>query len=317
MSDTRLRSLSPVIAVFAVLALIPLLPAMSFSSNLEAILTTAFLVGFMGFGWNVVSGYIGYLSLGEYLFFGIGAYSAGYGLAELGLPPYAGLVVAIVVVIAVTGVVSSLVTRLAFRGLYYALLTLAVAEIGRILVASIPALGRYGGLYLPTRDDPVQLLFLGSTKHYYLNLVLLVLGGAFAFALHRSRIGRQMRALADDEIAARSLGVPLRRRLWQASAISGIFFAIGGMATAVESFFVRPTTVLELQIVVDVLIVVMIGGLGFVWAPLVGMLVVAGIRFGIAQAGAATTTAAQLGVIVEALIVLAVVAIRRMRKERS
>jgi branched-chain amino acid transport system permease protein len=317
MTLARTRSFAPVLAVYAALAVIPLLPAASFSSNLEAILTTAFLVGFMGFGWNVVSGYIGYLSLGEYLFFGVGAYAAGYGLSSLGLPPYVGLLVAIVIVLAVTGVLSALVTRLAFRGLYYALLTLALAEIGRIIVASVPALGRYGGLYLPTSDDPLQLLFLGSTEHYYLNFVLLVLGGVFAFWLSNSRVGHQMRALADDEIAARTLGVPLRRRLWQASAISGVFFAIGGMATAVENFFVRPTTVLELQIVVDVLIVVMIGGLGSVWAPLTGMLVVAAIRFGIAQAGAETTTAAQLGVIFEALIVLTVVAVRRLRKERS
>lgn len=295
--------------VFALLAIFPLFD-FSFSSNLKAILTTSFLVGFMAFGWNVVSGYIGYLSLGDYIYFALGAYGSAFAIAEWNVSPFIGLLCAAVIIVLVAGVLSEFTSRLAFHGMYYALLTLAVAAIGAILLTDMSMFGGYGGLYLPTDNDPTRLMFRNLEAPYYMNLAFLVAGATFALVLFRSRTGEQMRALADDEVAAKALGIPLRRRLWQASSISGIYFAIGGMLSAVESFFVSPGTSITLLTVVNVLVMVMIGGLGRVWGPLVGMLVVSAIHFAIDQAGVTSTSGAQMVIIVQSLVVLSVVVVR-------
>ncbi len=309
MPISRLTRLGLPWLVFALLAVFPLFD-LTFSSNLKAILTTAFIVGFMGFGWNVVSGFIGYLSLGDYVYYALGAYGSAYAIAKLNLSPFLGLLLAVLVILVVTGILSALATRLAFRGLYYALMTLAVAAIGAIALTDIPAFGSYAGLYLPIRDDPAELLFRNLQAPYYLNLVVFALGAVVALLLFRSRTGEQMRALRDDEIAAKTLGIPLRRRLWQASAISGLYFAIGGMLSGVEAFFVSPSTTISLNNVVEVLVVVMIGGLGTVWAPLTGTVVVAAVQFAIDQAGITSTVGSQIVVIVQAFIVLTVVVVR-------
>jgi branched-chain amino acid transport system permease protein len=294
----------------ALLALMPLLPEGIFTPSLRQILITTFLVAFAGFGWNVVSGYLGYLTLGEHLFFGIGAYVTVYAVAKHNVSPLLAIPIAIAVVVLLTGAMTFLVTRLSFRGLYYALVTLAVAEVGRILVIDIGAFGRYAGLYLPPIERPSYLLFLSSTTHYYVNLGLLAAGGLGVWLLDRSRLGLEMRALNNDEVAARTLGIPLRRRLWQASAISGTYFAIAGMVYSFQLLFVRPTTALSISIVVDVLIMVLIGGLGRVWGPFVGMAVIASLRYGITLLHLSTTSSAQIAVIVQASVLIAVIALR-------
>ena len=193
----------------ALLAVLLLLPA--FANNYVLSVATLILYfAFTGQAWNVMMGFAGQLSLGHSLYVGVGAYVAAAMFVNLGIAPWAGLWVAILVCMALGAAIGFLAFRFGISGVYFALLTIAFAEFTRIGFDHIQWTGGSGGLFLKVaqREQMDLLNFRGPPAMYYYAILFLAAGALAVCAwLLRSRAGYYWQAIRENEEAAQALGI--------------------------------------------------------------------------------------------------------------
>jgi branched-chain amino acid transport system permease protein len=222
-------------------------------------------------------GFAGQLSLGHALYFGIGAYTVAVLAGRYGVTPWLGMPVAFVIAAAAASLVGALGFRFAVRGVYFALLTIAFAEFTRITFEHWDFVGKTGGFFLRALgpdNRPLVSLRGGATFFYYALLVTMVFGLALTARLAASRLGYYWRAIREDEDAARAIGVPAFRMKVIAAAISGGLTGIGGGWFGLLGGSLFPETVLGMRMSIDVIIAPIVGGLGTLFGPIVGALIV-------------------------------------------
>ena len=222
--------------------------------------------------WNLLGGFGGQFSFGHALFFGSGAYVQAIAQLGGGLNPWAALPLAVGAAALVALGVGALAFRYGLKGSYFALVTLAFAEVFRILALSAPFTGGGVGLMLPLRESFANLQF-GSRKGY-IGLVLgLVVAAMLVTAwLRHSRFGARLQAVRDNEDAARALGIdPLRIKL-AACVMSGAFMGAAG-AFYVQAFqYIDPALAFGPTTSVEALLGAIVGGMGTLWGPVLGAL---------------------------------------------
>ena len=234
----------------------------------------------LGLGLNVVVGMSGLLNLGYVAFFAIGSYT----VAMLTAPQYGiewsfWVAVPIGMVLAtVTGVLLS-IPVLRMRGDYLAIVTLGFGEIIRILARS-DALTEFSGGPRGIRSVASPSLFgtsLGSTAHFmYLILLGIVLAVFVTVRLQRSRLGRAWMAMREDEDVAQAMGIHTLKYKVLAFAIGAAFAGLGGVVFASRNKFTGPED-FTLLVSINVLCVVVIGGLGSIPGIVVGALILKGL----------------------------------------
>ena len=234
----------------------------------------------LGLGLNVVVGMAGLLNLGYVAFFAIGSYT----VAMLTAPQYGiewsfWVAVPIGMVLAtVTGVLLS-IPVLRMRGDYLAIVTLGFGEIIRILARS-DALTEFSGGPRGIRSVASPSLFgtsLSSTAHFmYLILLGIVLAVFVTVRLQRSRLGRAWMAMREDEDVAQAMGIHTLKYKVLAFAIGAAFAGLGGVVFASRNRFTGPED-FTLLVSVNVLCVVVIGGLGSIPGIVVGALMLKGL----------------------------------------
>ncbi len=220
--------------------------------------------------WNILGGYGGQLSFGHALFFGVGAYVQAIAQLSWGWNPWVGLPVAIVSGVIVGAVVGLLTFRGGLKGSYFALVTLAFAEVARIIAVSVPITGGGVGLMVPLHASAANLQF-GSRRGYVYLLLFFVLGALFVTAwLRHSRFGAYLQAVRDNENAARAVGVdPLRIKLG-AMVLSAAFMSAAG-ACYVQMFqYIDSGIAFGSTISIEALVGVIVGGVGTLWGPVLG-----------------------------------------------
>ncbi|CAM3763418.1 branched-chain amino acid ABC transporter permease [Castellaniella denitrificans] len=232
----------------------------------------ALYAGLLAQAWNILGGYGGQLSFGHALFFGVGAYAQALGQLSLGLNPWLVLPPAIAVG-ALTGLaVGGLTFRYGLRGSYFALVTLAFAEVFRILAGSVSFTGGGMGLMVPLHEGLSNMQF--GSRRGYVHLLLGFVGLALLATawLRHSRFGAYLQAVRDNEDAARAVGVnPLRVKLG-GIALSAAFMSAAG-AFYVQVFqYIDPGIAFGASISVEALVGAIVGGLGTLWGPLLGAL---------------------------------------------
>lgn len=220
--------------------------------------------------WNILGGYGGQFSFGHALFFGCGAYVQAVAQLQGGLNAWVALALAVAVAAAVGLFVGALSFRYGLKGSYFALVTLAFAEVFRILAVSVEFTGGGVGLMLPLRESAAQLQF-GSRKGY----IALVLGFVVAALLvttwlRHSRFGAQLQAVRDNEDAARAVGVdPLRTKLGAITLSAGFMGAAGAFYLQVFQY-IDPAIAFGPHVSVEALVGAIVGGMGTLWGPLLG-----------------------------------------------
>jgi branched-chain amino acid transport system permease protein len=154
------------------------------------------------------------------------------------------------------------------RGPYFALSTLAFAEIVRVIV--------YNWDKLTGGGDGLNILtdLGGIVRFYYIILALVVAGFVVMRACVRSRWGYFLNAIREDEDAAEALGVPATRMKVMALAISAFFVALGGSFFASYQLYINPDLVYESQISIQMIVVTIVGGIGTLEGPAVGALII-------------------------------------------
>jgi branched-chain amino acid transport system permease protein len=261
---TSRSALFPAAVVLLVLAALPYLAG----QNVQGTLVDFFILLVLGMTWNLLAGYAGLVSVGQQAYIGAGAYGVLW-LAQHGVEPFLGLVLAAAFCAVLAVPVSWLVFRL--RGGYFAIGTWAVAEVFALLTIRSSALGGGTGTNLPGLDgfDPVVL----GAITYWTALVVAVLTLAGSYLLLRSRVGLALTAVRDDETAARGTGVRVSRakRVVYAAAAMGAG-AAGGLL-AISQLNVEAGNVYAVQWSAYMIFVVLIGGIGTLEGPIIGTIV--------------------------------------------
>ena len=241
-----------------------------------SVLILVFLSAYFGQAWNILMGYCGLLSLGHALYMGLGAYVSAFLFVRYGISPLLGLVPAVLVALAAATVLGWLGFRFRIEGVYFALLTIAFAEIARIGFDNIAATGGAAGLFLPVRpDDAGQWwnLRAGPTFFYYLALLLAAAATLASFLLRRGKIGHAWLAMREDAEAARAVGIsPFRARL-SALLVSAGMTAVGGVFLAFFTNNLFPAQIFDITRSTDILLAPIIGGIGTLFGPIVGAFV--------------------------------------------
>ena len=245
------------------------------------VLVMVFIYALMAQGWNVLAGYCGQISLGQAVYFGIGAYCTAFLYANYHISPWLGMLVGVGISVLVALAVGLPTFRL--RGHYFAVATLVIAEIGHTLMLNWEFVGGATGVWIPIdRDTPWYSFQFHDTKlpNYYIGLGFLAAACLVVAWLERSKAGLYFRAIRDEPDAARSLGVNLTRYKLVAIVISAAFTAVAGAQFAQYVLVIDPETVFRLQLSILVVLMTMLGGIGTLWGPLFG----AGVLFPLSEA---------------------------------
>jgi branched-chain amino acid transport system permease protein len=240
------------------------------SSVWQNLLITTFYYAYLAQAWNILGGYAGQLSLGHAAFFSIGAYTSAVLAIQLGVSPWLGMFVGALLAVLLSLGIGYLGFRFGLRGFYFVLLTVASAEICRLIALHLPILGGYTGLFINFTPNPWQFQFQGKIPYYFVSLGFLGAASLVVWLIQRSKLGAYLVAIRDDEDASEALGVNTFRYKMLAYAASAALTAFGGTFYAYYQFYLQPNTVLNLNHSVDIMIRAIVGGTGTILGPILG-----------------------------------------------
>ena len=262
-----MRQLVLLLAVFAVIALAPFVIASEFSLNLVIMVLYAAL---LGQAWNILGGYGGQFSFGHAAYFGTGAYTVAVLQVQLGINPWIGLVAGGLLAIGVAAFIGLATFRYGLRGSYFALVTLAFAEVLRILSNSVDFTGAGVGILIPLAPGVANLQFETKTGYFFLVWTFTLAAFLAVWWIGHSRFGASLAAVRDNEEAARALGVNAFRVKMGAIMLSGLFSGLAGVFYAQFFLYLDPGIAYGPAVSVESLLVPIVGGMGTLFGPLLG-----------------------------------------------
>ena len=296
-NNTWMRS----VAWVAVLAALALPIALDLNIYYLHVLNLAWIFAIAALGLQVATGITGQIVLGQAALVGFGAYATALLMMRVSLPWFVALPAAMLLSAAVGVLLGAVSTRI--KGHYLAIVTLALNEIFRMVALNEEALtgGPMGMRDIPTLNIPA----LGDhiDKQLYFPLLVLSLAAYAAMVwLQRSRIGRDMRAVRDDEIAAEAMGVDSRRVKTIAFAVCSVWASLAGGLYVLLVGFAAPNnfTVFES---IKMMLMVVLGGLGSIAGTFLGAVVITVLPE--ALRGLQTYYLAAFGIGVVAILLLA------------
>lgn len=265
------------LAALGALAILYAFPSFVASPYVLHMMILLFLSTIMGESWNILGGYTGQYSVGHSAYFGAGAYGTLILLQSKGIPPWYGFLAGIIVALILSLIIGSICFRL--RGPYFVLASIAVAEIVRLTVLNTPTVTN-GAEGILLSDLPPFIIggkvitdFVSKVPFYYIGLTLAVLTILVTWWIQNSKLGYYFQAIREDQDAAHSLGINLTVYKNIALAISATLTSLAGSFYAIYIKFIDPTTVLPLDLSVQIVLIAIIGGIGTIWGPVVGALV--------------------------------------------
>jgi branched-chain amino acid transport system permease protein len=247
----------------------------------EQPLIVAFTFIAMATMWNLMAGFSGLTSFGQHAYLGAGAYGL-YLVAEHGVNPFAGIAAAAVIAAIVALPVSALLLRLS--GGYFAVASLVVAAVFQIAVTLAPSVGGTTGVSLPgmTGYSPV----LREAMIYWAALIVAAASVVGVFLLVRAGFGLDARAVGGDQVAAAVLGVRVGRVRLLAYLAAALGAGAVGALVALQTQYIEPTSVFSVQYSVEMLFMVLVGGIGTIEGPIIGALILFALQQWLSQDGA-------------------------------
>jgi branched-chain amino acid transport system permease protein len=268
------------VATAVVVVLLAVLPYVVYA-DITDLLVNVFALLVLASMWNLLAGYCGLISVGQQAYIGVGAYTV-LVLAQSGINPYLAIPVAIVVAGAIAIPVSYLVFRL--RAEYFAIGTWVVAEVFYLVLVRIRALGGGTGTGLPGLSliDPA---FRGALTYWS---ALLVTVGALVvtYFLLRSRMGLDLTAIRDNEVAARSVGVRVMTAQRIVYVVSAAGCGAGGALLIISQLNVLASAIFSVSWSAKMIFISLIGGLGSIEGPIIGTAIFFAIQQSLSQLGA-------------------------------
>jgi len=265
------KGLSLIAAVATALAAVPLVVHSNVVLNF---LVVALLIALAGQGWNILGGYGGQYSFGHAAFFGTGAYVTAVLQVRYGINAWLGFGAGIAAGAALGAGIGALVFRAGLRSSYFALVTLAFAEVLRILASVAPITGAGVGTLIKLDLRAQSFQFQSRAIFYLVALALVVASLVITQLLERSRFGIWLIAVRENEDAATAVGVDTMAVKLGAMVISAAVTAAAGCFYAQYFLFVDSGIAYGTWISIEALLTPIIGGVGTVFGPLVGALLV-------------------------------------------
>jgi len=272
-----MKELAPIITVVAVLAAVPLIVHSNTALNF---LVVMLLIALAGQGWNVLGGYGGQYSFGHAAFFGTGAYTTAILQVRYGVNAWPGFAAGVGAGAVLGAVIGHLTFRAGLRGSYFALVTLAFAEVLRILASVAPITGAGVGTLIKLDLHASALQFQSRAVFYWVILALVAVSLLIAHALDRTRFGAWLVAIRENEDAAKALGVDTFTVKLGAMVISAAITAAAGCFYAQYFLFIDSGIAYGTRMSIEALLTPIIGGAGTVFGPLLGALVVKALSEG-------------------------------------
>ncbi|MGD0878330.1 MAG: leucine/isoleucine/valine transporter permease subunit [Anaerolineales bacterium] len=271
-----------------VLAVIVLLLPKILGMYFSEILDDVGIYILMGLGLNIVVGFAGLLDLGYVAFYAIGAYALGVlttteAVGLLHLTFWAALPVALIVAVFAGVVLGLPILRL--RGDYLAIVTLGFGEIIRILVLSDwfkPLLGGSEGIQRIGQPTIGTYVFANQQQLFYVIIAGIIVAGFIATRLKDSHLGRSWMALREDEDVAEAMGINKVATKLLAFGTGALFSGLGGALFATKVGSVYPQS-FSFIVSINILSLIIIGGLGSIPGVFVGGLVLVGLPLLLAQ----------------------------------
>lgn len=255
------------LGVLALAASLPLWLAHSAFLLNVALVTLIFTAA--AIAWNIVA-YGGQISFGHSVFFGLGAYATVLLKVDFNLTPWLGIFVSGLLAAIVAVGIGMLSLRQ--RGIYFALVTFALTLIFSILAVHFEGLtGGDVGLSVPLLGNaPTQFQFTSKIWYYYIALAFVAAFFAIAAWVYSSRLGLSLRAIRDDENAARACGVKTVQLKIVTLALSGLLTGIIGGVYVQSTLFIDPNTAFGANTAIQIALIAIAGGMGRLCGPLVG-----------------------------------------------
>ena len=235
-SATGIFKLVGVLAVIVLLILFPHIFPKPFPQHIM-ILLLMYVV--LGQAWNVLGGYSGQLSLGNQIFLTLGAYTSTMFLVKLGVSPWLGVLPGIVISCLAALAIGTICFNL--KGHYFAIATIGLSEIIFIIFLNWNFVNSsYGFQIRFTGNSLLWMTWSHKLPYYYLILVLALLVVAFVWKMDRSTLGIYLRAIKEDEVRVKSLGIDTRKYKLLAFVISASITTVAGTFYAQYVMYIDP-----------------------------------------------------------------------------
>ena len=244
-----------------------------------SIVAYTFLFAGLASSWNIIGGFGGQFSLGHGVFFAVGAYTTANLYFHWQVSPWLSLIPAAILASLVAVAVSWPTFRL--KGPFFAIATLALNEVVFVLANYFDLVtGGPRGMMLPFKAGFWNMVFTNRLSYAIIMCGFLVVCLVVSALVLRSRLGYYLQAVHLDEDAARAVGIDTLRVKLTGMAISAALTGVGGSLFAMYLRFVDPPTVLNIQDVgVKFLLISLIGGVGTLYGPLAGALLIIPLEF--------------------------------------
>jgi len=223
-------------------------------------------------GFNLLAGYTRLISFGHTAFVGTSAYITGHLLASRGWPTEVGLAAGV----AMSALLGYLLGLLAIRrqGLYFGMITLAQAQLVYFFFLNAPFAGGENGLQGVPRGKVLGLISLGNdTVLYYFVLAVFVLAFLFVYRVVHSPFGHVLKGIRENEARAVSLGFDVNKFKLLAFVLSAALTGLAGSLKTL-SFGLATLTDVHWAMAADMLVMVLVGGIGTLWGPVLGAVIV-------------------------------------------
>jgi branched-chain amino acid transport system permease protein len=261
----------------------------------------------MAIAWNILGGFTGYVNFGSAGFFAVAAYCTialhNY-LPSIGFdPPLILYVVCGAVICGLIGLGTGYLT-LRWRGVYFAIATLALAIVCQTFMNNWDYVGAARGAYILTPDPPQ--FFSSYVKYLFVVMLLLALGSiAVSRYIANSKFGRGLAAIRDDELAAECMGVPTLRLKLISTTVMGALMGVAGAPYPFFVTYVDPQSAFSLSIAVNAIAMPMIGGTAFWYGPVVGALLLGTMQEVISVTISSELNVFLVGVVLVGFVILA------------
>ncbi|KDC22482.1 branched-chain amino acid ABC transporter permease [Bordetella bronchiseptica] len=254
------------------------------------VMTMGLMCGYLAASWNLIGGYAGQMSLGHALFFAIGSYSVALLARIPDVPLVAAFPLAILVSVGLAWIIATICFRYALRGIYFAVGTLLLAEIARILVINSDMLGRSQGLQIPGMQGALNFSFGSDLPFFYIFLGISIALALGSLALERCKLGYDLVALREQEEGAQALGVDVAAIKRLAFVLSAALTCVGGVIYAGLVRYVEPGYDLSLSITLFMVMGAVLGGRGTALGPFLGGVVMVLVQETLITVGSAFGT---------------------------
>jgi branched-chain amino acid transport system permease protein len=234
------------------------------------ILIMCYYYAYLALCWNLVGGYAGVLSLGHGIFYGIGAYTSAALFVHWGVTPWVGMICGASLAAISAFLIGHLTFGFELKGFFFVVVTLAITQICGEVAKQIQLLGATEGMTLPLKMGWGNFQFSSKQEYYFIILFLLSIGIVISFLIKRSKMGYNLLAIREDEDTAEASGVDTKRSKILILTLSAFLTALGASFYVQFVFFVDPESAFSTSLNINLILAVVIGGIGTIAGPILG-----------------------------------------------